>query len=466
MVEIKKLVKMNVLYTRLITRLSSERLSPEVFQHLMDAKAYARTPPENSKTVENVYLEIIRKDEKELSRGQKTTHISLEVQKVFNVLLLGETQSGKSTFIEYVKKYADPDYTIDLSNFGDDISSCTKEVVRSTVHTDLPVTDVVENAPRSIPTEVYLGSLINDSPNFDDFEGALNRGNFETIRTQSSESSVQYQFNLFDTPGLNDTYGKDEAHIASIYKALRDVGRIHLVLIAIGKAPFTPGFQAATKCYFDMLPEFRGLTAFVHTHVNYKDLHPGRKEVASHLTSKIELLHDMMGLDSFQHFAIDCDLNTTGPIRNCITQNIIQNILYLALFNEPVAVNRIQIYKSPKMQATDSILVEKYKSIADAMSMTQKFKDNFREAHLDKLRSEERDLVKYIKEHNTSDPVMIYESSFHEEWKVFHRSKIHYMEFSDQEHVIHKKSISCDNVKIFEEQDGEGQSYWRIELDD
>ncbi|KAF9351855.1 hypothetical protein BGX26_010188 [Mortierella sp. AD094] len=330
----------------------------------MDAKAYARAPPENSKTVEKVYIDVIQKDEKELLHGQEAMHISPEAQKIFNVLLLGEAQSGKSTFIEYVKKYADPDYTINLSNVGNGISSCTKEVIRSTVHTDLPITDVIENASGSCPTEVYLGSLINDWPDLDDFEGVLNRTNLKTVRTQSSESPTQYQFNLFDTPGLNDTHGEDEAHVASIYKALRDAGHIHLVLVTIGRAPFTPGFQAAIKCYFDMLPEFHGLAAFVHTHVDYKDLHSGWNGAASHLTANIALLRDMMGRDSCPHFVMDCDLETTRPIRDCIIQNTIHNILYLASSNKPVAVGRIQIYKSPKMRDIDSILASKYKATA------------------------------------------------------------------------------------------------------
>ncbi|KAF9347628.1 hypothetical protein BGX26_000902 [Mortierella sp. AD094] len=423
--EIQKLIEKNVLYTRLISLLSRERLSPEVFQHLIDAKSYARAPLENSETVVNVYLDVIQKGE--------TKILEPEVQKS-------------------VKKFVDPDYTIDLSSIGDSVSSCTKDVIRSTVYTDLPVTDVVENASRSSPTEVYLGSLIDDFPNVDDFEDALNQ-------KENQDSSVS----------LNDTRGRDEEHIASIFKVLRDVGRIHLVLIAIGKVPFSPGFQSAIKCYFDMFPEFHGLVAFVHTHFDYKDLHPQREKVVSqHLTAKKDTLNYMMGRDSYPHFVIDCDLKSRRPIRNCITQNIIQNILYLAPFNEPVAMNRIQIHKSPKMKVTDNILVDKYRAILGAQRETLNFEDwnqgaifrklNVTEAHLKELRSEERDLEKYIKEHNTSELVMIYESPFHEEWKVFHHNKIHYMEFPDQEYFIHEKNITYNNVRFVAEHGGEGHS--------
>ncbi|KAF9375852.1 hypothetical protein BGX21_003678, partial [Mortierella sp. AD011] len=248
MADIQKLVEKSALYTRLISRLSSERLSSEVFQRLMDADAYTRTSPENPKTVENIYIGMTRKDA-----------LDPEVQ-IFNVLLLGETQSGKSSFIESVKKYSDPDYIIDFSNIGSSVSSCTENVILSTTYTNLPIVQVVKRAPGSSPTVIDLRSLIDGSPDVDDFEDALNRNTFRIV--QSSESPKLHQFNLIDTPGLNDTRGRDEEHIASIYKALRDAGDIHLVLVTIGTTPFNPGLQAAIKCYFDMFPEFHGLVAF------------------------------------------------------------------------------------------------------------------------------------------------------------------------------------------------------------
>ncbi|KAF9168953.1 hypothetical protein BGX20_010994 [Mortierella sp. AD010] len=453
MADIQKLVEKNALYTQLIFLLSSERLSPEVFRHLINKEAYVSM---NSETVEKVYLELIDKD------GTKPS--DPRDQKILNVLLLGDTQFGKNTFIEFVKEYADPDYTIDSSNIASSISSYSKEVIHSTVHTDLPMMSVVENASGSSPIEVYLGSLINDWPDFDDFEDALNLKNLRTIRVQPSGFPTQYQFNFFDVPlDLNDTTQGDEVHMASIYQALRCAKDVSLVLITVGTTTFTPGFQAVVKCYFDMFPGLHRLTAFVHTHANYQDLHPSREKSILRLATRIEQLNDLMREDSCSHFVIDCDLKTTSAVRTCITQNTIRNILCLAPLNEPVAVNRIQIYKSPKIKYTDSILVEKYKSIVDGMSMSERFKYS-QEAHLDELRSDERDFGEHTKEHNTSDQIMIYESSFDEKWKIFHRNKIHYMEFPDQERVILKKSISCNNVKIVEEQGGEGKSYWKIEL--
>ncbi|KAG0018617.1 hypothetical protein BGZ80_006963 [Entomortierella chlamydospora] len=372
---------------------------------------------------------------------------------------------------ELVKKYADPDYTIDLSNIGSSVKSCTKDIVRSTVHTDLPISKVVKNDPESSPITINLGSLISDSPNVDDFDDVLNQRNIAIVQAPS-KSSKQYQFNLIDTPGLNDTRGKDEKHIASIYKASRYAECIHLVLLAIGNGPFSPGFQAAIKCYFDMFPEFHGIVAFVHTHFDYKNFHPGREEAFSHHIVKKGTLNDMMRRDTCHHLEIDCDVKSTRPIRIGITQNIIRRILSLAPFNQPVTMKRVLILKSPKMRVIDNILVDKLKAILDAQRKAVDFKDGAQgavlrklyemETHLNSLRSEEYELEEYIKEHDTDDLVMIYESRFDESWRALHLKKDHCMDFQNQEHIIRKKDILRENVEISKEQGGEGHNYWNI----
>lgn len=59
--------------------------------------------------------------------------------RVYNILLLGPTQSGKSSFLESVKKYADPTYQVDDSVIGLGVSSCTQDVREELVTTTLPV---------------------------------------------------------------------------------------------------------------------------------------------------------------------------------------------------------------------------------------------------------------------------------------------------------------------------------------
>ncbi|KAF9318595.1 hypothetical protein BG003_010939, partial [Podila horticola] len=66
----------------------------------------------------------------------------------FNVLVIGETQSGKSTLIQCMKKYADSTATIDTTALGTGFLSHTMDVKTETIVTDLP--------------EHYVANLIGD----------------------------------------------------------------------------------------------------------------------------------------------------------------------------------------------------------------------------------------------------------------------------------------------------------------
>ncbi|KAG0240871.1 hypothetical protein BGX31_001580, partial [Mortierella sp. GBA43] len=58
--------------------------------------------------------------------------------KVCNILLLGPTQSGKSTFLEHVRQYANPSHKIDETYIGYGNKSHTKEPRVEIIETTLP----------------------------------------------------------------------------------------------------------------------------------------------------------------------------------------------------------------------------------------------------------------------------------------------------------------------------------------
>ncbi|KAF9201076.1 hypothetical protein BGZ59_002928, partial [Podila verticillata] len=56
----------------------------------------------------------------------------------YNVLILGETQSGKSTLIQYMRKYANPSVKINTDALGTGFLSHTTKVDITTITTNLP----------------------------------------------------------------------------------------------------------------------------------------------------------------------------------------------------------------------------------------------------------------------------------------------------------------------------------------
>ncbi|KAG0318988.1 hypothetical protein BGZ99_005352 [Dissophora globulifera] len=296
----------------------------------------------------------------------------------FNVLVLGETQSGKTTFVEAVRKYADQSATINEGAIGTGYGSHTTHVQTTSVTTDLPDYFVTKSMAKGIvahqQTVVDYGEFICNQDE-DDYEESLNRRrDLRMVRGPAKEHTLR--FNFIDTPGLNSTTSEDELHVQGIFSELLEANSIHLVLITISSfGLFSQGLKDAIKCYLDMFPDFNGVIAFVHTRVDYKNLHPNCEKYAKALNRKMDALHEIMGRTTFPHFQIDCDLHTNKPIRDCITQSTIQKILQLAPFNKPVLMRQTAINKTQKMRDVDNLLKDKYNSTSMVIESTLRFKN-------------------------------------------------------------------------------------------
>ncbi|KAF8948033.1 hypothetical protein BGZ52_007231, partial [Haplosporangium bisporale] len=129
-----------------------------------------------------------------------------------SVLVLGKTQAGKSTFIEFVKNYADQQYTIDERLLGTRIKSKTQMPVPFVVKTDLQAYEVID----ATGTRIDIGSLGDKYQDPDDYVDALNDRNI-TLKPVSHNpvSSLpprHVQITFLDTPGVEDTNGRDAEH--------------------------------------------------------------------------------------------------------------------------------------------------------------------------------------------------------------------------------------------------------------
>ncbi|KAG0076371.1 hypothetical protein BGZ93_003324, partial [Podila epicladia] len=327
----------------------------------------------------------------------------------YNVLVVGETQSGKSTLIQYMKKYADPTEVSDSSTLGNGAHSKTMEVISTSITTDLPEYHVIKKGGDRLRYGVH-GDVY-------DYEEFLERKDLE-LKKGSPRLDKKVQFNLIDTPGLNTTVGDDETHIQKIFDALIKAKKIHLLLITVSCGPVTRGFKDAIQACADMFPGLKGIIAFVHTHFCYDNLHPARTQASQAFDIRAQSLHKIMGRESFPHFKIDCHVH--GQVtRDCITRSTIQRILELARFNHPVDMIHTTINKTPRMSVIDSILQDKFKAIYECMHMTLSVKDReqadflkeifYRETKVHKLEAQIKVLDEYLSHHDVAQLELLHE---------------------------------------------------------
>lgn len=397
----------------------------------------------------------------------------------YNILFLGESQSGKSTLIEFLKKYADPDYTINELNIGDGIFQCTKNVMRTTIHTDLPTSYVHDKTGDRVD---YGKFLMGDH---EDYEDELNeRRAYRMEREKSTSDKVT--FNLYDTPGLNDTTHFDEKNIASIFNALEKekVPSIHLVVFTVGNNPFTEDLQNALKDYLNLLPDLNGNIIFVHTRIDYSKLHPDEESYVLTLKEKKRILHELIGRDTVPHVLIDNDIGSTRVIRNCMTQNRLRELLSMAKLNRPVSIQNKVVNKTEKMKIVDVILQEAFHDVITRLKEVLGQKKNALGEALSNVADLKAEIVKHEQDleiikrelslYERDDLVLLYEERYDQAWSMMQdfnsETAIYYpgraleslpgfinqtLDYIDtQEH----------NVEVIQQVGGISERYWAVRL--
>ncbi|KAF8928606.1 hypothetical protein EDD21DRAFT_349963 [Dissophora ornata] len=392
----------------------------------------------------------------------------------YNILLLGKTQAGKSTFAEALRKYADQTTDVDYSLIGNGNVSHTSDIRTHNIATYLPGYEIMETYEEYgfERTQILDYNELIQTADVDDYTEALNRRKGIQMRQGKPSSRAMCRFNIIDTPGLDDTNNRDEMHVSKIYSKLMEVQTIHLVLFLVSGTVMTTDLQNAIRCYGDMFPELKGVMAFVHTQINYDDLHPTRTSFSEHLEAKKQVLHSIMGRDNFQHFAIDCDLATRRPIRQCITQNTIQGILSLATFNQPVVLRMVMINKTPRMKETDCAVSDRFKAMSETMTSIVRTKSKEESEIMETIRTIEanicsaetriREIRDSIAIYDVDDLELIFERYHSEEWGLFKTREQHEIKYSNPSLTLDHVDFRTDHVDILDRHGGENHNYCNV----
>ncbi|KAG0004038.1 hypothetical protein BGZ65_001005, partial [Modicella reniformis] len=191
---------------------------------------------------------------------------------VYNILLLGPSQSGKSSLLEAMQQYADPSYIIKRDRIGNSAVSLTTKVLDVVVTTSLPEYKLYDLKEKQ---ELNINHFIATN-NERAFRRLLVRDEDLELRAEENHRTTKMQFRIFDTPGLEDTNGRDIQNIATTFSALAETKDFHLVLITDSyHVPLLPSQEAAFKSYFELFKDLRGLIRVVHTKVSDIHRHPG-----------------------------------------------------------------------------------------------------------------------------------------------------------------------------------------------
>ncbi|KAF9570478.1 hypothetical protein EC968_001752 [Mortierella alpina] len=380
----------------------------------------------------------------------------------YNVLLLGQTQSGKSSFLEAIRKYVDSDHEIEEDLIGDGSKSHTKDVRTKVVETTFPKYQLYTSDGQEVQDEYIFD---ND---YRTYKARINQTNNLEVRIADSRDIEKSRICVFDTPGLEDSNDQDERNVAKILTALKDSGSIHLVLIMISRwEALTNGQKKALKTYSTAFSPMKDLMAFVHTKCKFESQHFGDKKLPPFIESRKKDLREIMGRD-MQHFFIECDFDDDKPTALFLRQRMIRHILLKAIFNEPVPTEKMQLKKTPKMEDVDKLILKVY---GDKLKRNEEMSEHTDRAigELDtKITDaiyEIRELEQYLQDFDTKDLELIDEKKHDQEWSILSWRHHAVLEVRDLEFPIDSIRVDKDeHTTVTETAGGEGQKFWRVSL--
>ncbi|KAG0372053.1 hypothetical protein BGX24_000808 [Mortierella sp. AD032] len=381
--------------------------------------------------------------------------------------------------------YANPAYKINSSRIGSGNVSLTTEVRQESIYTRLPEYLVYTRQPEYLVKKVDRSRHSEVQPKVqhpvaydvfikedkDTYEDELNaRREYQPPVQGKSWSSDMLKFNIIDTPGLNDTKDQDEDHV---FKIISELGgqSLDLVLVTVSRGAFTQGLQQVLRSYMDLFPQLGDIMAFVHTRVDYVELHPDMTNFQSYMNEKMATLGNIMGRLSFPHFWIDCDFETTKPVRKCITNNTLRRILRLAVENKPVVILHSKtLNKTPKMKEIDRIIKNQVQAVIQAIEKTLEFNDKdegvllqgvyIRATEINELQAKINILRDLQHSYQIDELGLLYEKRFddiRQPWAMGVSQMAHYA----GEHTIDDSVVWCENFKFYGLDGNQSSGSWQ-----
>ncbi|KAF9996500.1 hypothetical protein BGZ79_009752 [Entomortierella chlamydospora] len=384
----------------------------------------------------------------------------------FNILVLGERQSGKSTLIEAIKNYPNQD----VLEHGIPTYTPTTAVTSTCITTTLPRFSIFENADaqddRSRPKRLnnndvrqYL-SIVRE-----EYEQQKSRLHLQ--KDPQTLNPYKFNFRLIDTPGLD--FVKDGSKkilegegsgvfvsktLPAIVEQLGPTCAVHLVLLIVPD-PDNYDNSDAVNFYRDMLPVFDFITVVAHRETEGDQATPVSKAQPRHKSSYGDSYADQIHLIIGNMFIRD------DPIRDYLARNDIRRILELALLNEPVFM---QPKKPSFIKDLDNFLEDRYfellKTIHNAVATAKESSPFHTILQLTKVQCDE-----YTRKEATllSSPLkLVFSRRFENTWDASSTDNSIEVEMESTEGEITHVDILQHNIKIVKQDGGVGAHRLRL----
>ncbi|KAF3917567.1 hypothetical protein AA313_de0202875 [Arthrobotrys entomopaga] len=260
---------------------------------------------------------------------------------LINVLVVGETQQGKSTLIRNLLEYAKlPDADIKIGNGN---RACTANP--QDYEMDIPL--------RSYHLEDHIGNPIKVDK--DSYSDLIDYGEDDAKVVQDSpDDQVEtLRFRFLDTPGLNDTEGRDVELMAAILGKVAEMKSVNAVIYVrkIDKH-FGNSFHDFLGYFQRSMPSLAGGLIIVHSAYTTMKVEKFLREGKSAAELRRDAFQAATGLD-LAHFFMDNNPDVYSPLAVMQSLNETHNLLTHIKVQPQHPASDFRLLKTPGMQSVD-----------------------------------------------------------------------------------------------------------------
>ena len=266
-----------------------------------------------------------------------------DATQALNILIVGESQQGKSTLIKQLNRYAkQPDIAIGI---GHGNVACTKIVGQYNIPATIARYQLVN------PDETPIGELPYEEL------CDLDRSEAQVVEVPAEEAHETFNFSFIDTPGLDDSDGEDIEIMAAIIGRLGELSHINAVVYVrnINK-PFSNSFKQFFDYIQRSLPSLSAGLIIVHTCFTIKKVAEflddsknlaALRQDAFKAATNLELVHFFMDNEpsKYKPFAVMESLNSCYRLLNHLSSQ------------RPIAVTGLQLLKTDQMKSYEGQVV-------------------------------------------------------------------------------------------------------------
>ncbi|TGJ83242.1 hypothetical protein E0Z10_g5512 [Xylaria hypoxylon] len=289
------------------------------------------------------------------------------------VLVIGPSQNGKSTFINRVIDIAESAVSRALEGNGNEKCTVNSQIF----DLDVPLTeyyleDRETGKPHDVPRMTDEAQILKDA-----WYRKQTRNRYEIKPVDGHCPSMKLR--LIDTPGLDDSEGKDFENMADILEILNKLSKspvvwetkIHaIVFIYNSENAFSHSFQGVVKDYYRCMPNLFGGLCVINTHFNTSALSKKRANFIQNniigagdnarqriIKERAREFAKILG-EGFNptHFFVDSKPNGKQAYEDLVSRNTITDILTFWAGSKAMPISQMRLIKNREMQSIDNRL--------------------------------------------------------------------------------------------------------------